>query len=105
MPKVTGPLFSVTASGTYKKLLVFRTGQGRTTVSPPSSTNKPRSDAQIAHSENIATMAACWSDMPEEQRAPWRARAATEATNGRALFWREWITQGADAANPPVIPS
>lgn len=104
MPKVTGPLFSLTASGTYQGLLTYRTGQGRTTVSSPSVSKKTRSSAQIEHSANIAAMAEYWSGMPEIERQAWRNRAAQAQLQGRALFWREWIAQQSTPENPPVVP-
>lgn len=105
MAKVKGPLFSLSASGTYEGLITFRpVGNGTSAGRPPRS-RQPRSQSQLDNAANIANMSASWSGLDAGVRAAWNACAVTLGfRSGYNLFWAQWLIQGSAPGNPPVSP-
>lgn len=104
MVRVKGPLFSLSASGTYLKKFVFRTTSTGSHVATRPATLPARSPAQLAHAQKVAEMAAAWSALPGATRAAWNACGLNYSLTGYGLFWREWIAQGSTPASPPTSP-
>ena len=104
MAKVKGPLFSLSASGTYLRKFVFRTTTKGTHVAQRPATLPTRSPAQDTHAQKIADMAASWRAMSGASKAAWGACGLTFGLTGYALYWREWIAQASTTATPPVSP-
>ena len=104
MARVKGPLFSLSASGTYLNKLVFRTNSKGTHVATLPQNLPPRSPAQTAHSQKIAEMVASWKSLAPATRLQWSSCGASYGLTGYALYWREWIAQAATPQAPPVSP-
>lgn len=104
MAKVTGPLFSLAAHGTYRGQLVFRTDANGTRVSKPLTITKPRSLGQQQVAQNVADMALTWTALSAPDKSDWAVCGATFGLTGYQLWWREWFLQGSSIGTPPVIP-
>lgn len=104
MTKTVGPLFSLSASGTYREQLVFRTRDGATYVATRPSKLPPRSAGQNSHNQNISDMASSWTDLPPATKDDWDTCGATFGKSGYRLWWEQWIIQGSSPGSPPVSP-
>jgi hypothetical protein len=104
MAKTTGPLFSLAASGTFRGAIVFRTRQGATYAGGLPKITAARSAAQLNHSIKVAELNAAWSILPPATQTAWGDCGASFNLRGHQLWWREWIAQGSDPENPPVLP-
>jgi len=104
MVKVIGPLFSVAASGVFKDMLEFRTGNGQTTVSERRKVEKPRTAAQQAQSAKFAAAVAGWHAATAEQKTAWKAAAVNTGLSGYQLYLSEYQTQLIQAPAQPVPP-
>lgn len=104
MPKIKGPLHSVSASGTFCGAIVFNArAQGSVASCRPVIT-KSRTPAQVSHNQKISGMSAAWRTLSPAAKSSWGACGALVALDGRQLFWREWISQGSTPINYPILP-
>ena len=101
MPKVKGPLFSLSASGTFKNMLEFRTGGGKTIVAPARAPNPIRSLAQQGQSTRFKNASAAWASLGNTAQATWKARATKLGKKGYQFFLAEYIGQ---KITPPALP-
>lgn len=104
MPKVRGPLFSLTASGTLDRTLTYSTNGTETTVKKLPSFEKPRTANQAAHAAKVADMSASWLSLSAGTKTLWNNCAALSAQTGYRLYWREWFIQASTPGSPPVLP-
>ena len=104
MPKVSGPLFSLRASGTLKKALTFATIQGRNIVRQYLSPADPRTAPQLAQRARVAEIAAAWNALDTNTRAAWQAAGASADQNGYSYFAQQWHLQDVHAPYVPSIP-
>lgn len=104
MPKVTGPLFSLAASGTFRKSLTFMTRGGANIVRGHVVPRDPQTPAQVAHRDNIADAAATWRLQDAQTRAAWQAAAAMHSMNAFAYWLQQWVYQDSSGPYPPSIP-
>lgn len=104
MPRVKGPLFSLTASGTYDRTLVFRTSVRGTAVSRRPRLVAARSPAQISNAQRVNDMARTWVAQSGSTQGAWNSCAALQQMSGYQLWWREWYTQNSTPALPPTNP-
>lgn len=105
MSKVTGPLFSLGAIGTFAKLLSFRNGRAGTEVVHPQAPQAPASPAQLA-ARNVARNAlAHWRELPPAERQDWSITAASWRLPPFALFLREYTLQRCEGEILPLIPA
>jgi len=104
MVDVVGPLFSLAASGTFRKSLVFSTRNGKTVVSSTPVTSIYRSPEQELHTEKIKEMSAVWRSISPNNKILWATDATSYDGNGYRYFWAEWFLQSSTTANPPVLP-
>lgn len=104
MTKVIGPLFSLSASGTYRGQFVFRTRAGATFVATLPSDLPARTAGQVAHAQNISDMSAAWSAESQPTRDIWIACALTMGKIGYQLWWEQWIIQGSSTGDNPISP-
>lgn len=104
MPKVRGPLFSLTASGTLERTLTYSTNGTTTTVKKLSTFDKPRTPNQTAHAAKVAQMSASWLALSAGTKTLWKNCGALSAQTGYRLYWREWFVQASTPASPPVLP-
>lgn len=104
MPKVTGPLFSLRASGTLKGALTFGTQSGLNVVRARITPRDPRTIAQVSQRARVADIADAWHGMTAGDRADWQAAASTNQMNGYAYFVRQYHLQDVTPPNIPSIP-
>jgi hypothetical protein len=105
MPTVKGPLLSVAASGSFRDLLVFKTGPNGSTVSQPQRLQPRPSPAQTAHRAIIKALLVAWRQLDPGTKAAWITYAATIDLTGYNAFWKEWVAQQITAPALPIIPS
>lgn len=105
MARVTGPLFSESASGRIGTALLFRGGPAGPRVSRPPDprrTNQgPPSEAQAAVRARYSEAAAAWRALAPAERERWNADARDDARpmHGWALYLEHWSD-----AHPPRPP-
>lgn len=104
MPKVKGPLHSVSASGTFHGAIVFNARTLGSVVSKRPLITQPRTPSQEAHNQKIVDLSAAWRTLSPAAKSSWGACGALVSLDGRQLFWREWISQGSTPLNYPVLP-
>lgn len=104
MTRVTGPLFSLTASGTYKREIVFRTRGSGTFVSKLPTITQPRSTAQQNHAAQVADMSAAWSALAPAVKVQWSSCGVALNLSGYQTFFQEWFLQGSSPGNNPTLP-
>lgn len=104
MARVTGPLFSLAAHGTYRAELVFRTNAHGTHVARPALATATRSLAQIQTAQTVSDLNAAWSALAPATKTAWAICGATFSLTGHQLWWREWFAQGSSPGNPPISP-
>ena len=105
MAKVFGPLFSLTASGTFRGFMEFRTRTGDVIVGSPKSVKPPRSPAQRAQAAHFQTAVETWRELPEADRGPWKTAGASRNLSGYQLYISEYLIQGITPPGQPQLPS
>jgi len=104
MPIVTGPLFSLTARGTYRNTITFqRRGQTQTARSKPTPTGAP-TPPQLATRAQIALCALTYNAQTQSTRNAWQTAAALLNSNGYAYWTQQWFAQASTPTYPPSIP-
>jgi hypothetical protein len=104
MTKVIGPLFSLSASGTYRNSIQFNARNGMTFVRAPRIPIKNRSLGQVSHASSVSDMAKSWSLLSSSVKAQWGLCGVPDGLSGYQVYWREWFIQFSDTNNPPVKP-
>lgn len=104
MAKVTGPLCSLDASGTFGRILSFQHRDTKPVVCAlPTSIPKP-SQAQEAQRSLVSVLYASWRGMSTELQESWKTRGRELGYPGTRLFFREWFLQGVEQGGLPVLP-
>lgn len=104
MPKVTGPLFSVTASGSLAGVLTYAQHASTNIVRALPLYQPPGTPLQDAQRARIAALAACWTAQTPAIKDAWKARAVQLLTTGYKLWSKQWQLQGSTCENPPTLP-
>lgn len=104
MPKVKGPLFSVSASGTYRDALEFRTQGAQTTVAAPRRMAAPRSPAQQDQAARFALAIQGWREATPILKDAWKSAAAPLGLTGYQYYLSEYANQGVQPPGQPIIP-
>lgn len=104
MPRVKGPLFSVSASGVYENTLEFRASNGKNIVARKRKAPPGRSPAQQAQQTRISTAMQGWRDATTAQRIAWKTAANNNGLNGYQLYLREYLAQNITPPTQPTIP-
>lgn len=104
MPKVKGPLLSVSASGTYRGLLEFRTTGDTTTVAGPRQIKPARSQAQQQQASRFQTAITGWNALATEDKNLWKAAAESLNLNGYQFYLSEYQSQNIVPPGQPIIP-
>lgn len=104
MPKLTGPLFSASATGTFAGLIEYRKVGGKAVAAKIRTRTKPRSAGQQERSARFSEAAAAWSELTAMQKNQWRDAAASQPMNGYQLFISEFLKQDVVSPALPTIP-
>jgi hypothetical protein len=104
MPRVKGPLFSLTASGAFDGRMEFRNTAKGPVVAKIRKVNPTRTPAQEAQAERFALAVAGWRGAGIEVRDAWRNAATPLGLIGYRYFLAEWMAQNITAPGLPVIP-
>jgi len=104
MPKVTGPLFSVAASGVFKDQMEFRIVAGQTIVADRRNAPATRSAAQQQQSARFGAAVAAWKLATAGTKAAWKAAAASTGMTGYQLYLSEYQTQHVTPPDDPILP-
>ncbi len=104
MAKVTGPLFSLAAHGTYRGQLVFITRASGTHVAKPLPPVGPRSLGQQQTAQKVKDLSAEWTALVPADKTAWAVCGALVGLTGYQLWWREWFLQGSSTGNNPIKP-
>lgn len=104
MPKVRGPLFSISATGTFRDLLVYRTTGDETTVARPRQVAPPRSIAQQAQATRFRNAVTGWAALSINDKAGWAAAAVPYNLTGYQLYLREYQLQNITPPAQPTLP-
>ena len=95
MPKVTGPLFSLSATGTFMGAMEFRKRQeGGGVVTRIRRCTKPRTASQVQHSQQWSAASAAWSGLLAVEKTTWQDKAKNNGYKTGFMLWiSEWFTQ------------
>ena len=104
MPKVTGPLFSVTATGQLAGVLDYTMHGGTCTVRQKRRWTPPPNALQALQQQAVGQMSDCWGLQTQAYRDTWAARGPAYGLTGYQLFWKQWFIQGSTCANLPILP-
>ena len=104
MPKVKGPLFSGTASGTFMNMIEFRTVGTSTRVAGRRTAPRTRTPAQQVQSARFGAAVEGWKRLAAPAKADWKAASAGTGITGYQLYLREFQRQAITAPDHPEIP-
>ena len=104
MPKVKAPLFSATASGTFRGMIEFRTVGTQTRVAGKRTPPRTRTAAQQVQSARFASAVQGWQRQDATAKGTWRTAAAGTALSGYQLYLREYQRQAIIAPDQPHVP-
>lgn len=105
MPKVTGPLFSINASGSVAKLLTFRNTAHGFIVQRCPQDFKSDSSWQLIERQSMRDAAAAWQALDPAIKTIWQSNTLPTIRSGWMSFFLEWKAQQVEAGNLPLIPS
>jgi len=92
MPKVTGPLFSITALGTLGKVITFQKNRSGSIVTKMPVPKKGTTEDQEAARSKFQAAAASWSSLTENEKANWNSVAAGTKQTGFNIYLKEYLT-------------
>lgn len=104
MPKVRGPLFSLSASGQFDDKVQFRTTAAGCIVTRPQLTTPPRSPAQDAQAARFQVAVQGWRDLDMPTRDQWRTAATSTGMTGYQFYISEYMGQNITPPDQPMIP-
>lgn len=105
MPKVTGPLFSINASGSVAGLLTFKnTAHGFVAQRTPHG-HDSATTWQLIERQSMRDAAAAWKTLDPALKTIWGANALPSIRSAWMSFFLEWKAQQITPGNLPLIPS
>lgn len=103
MATVKGPLFSVSASGTYSNIVFSATGD-KTIAGGQRQKLPGRTPAQQAHAKRFKTATEGWGALDNPTKDLWKAAAIGTGNSGYQLYLSEFMGQFIIPPGQPVIP-
>lgn len=91
MAKVTGPLFSVSASGNIKRTLVYTSSKGVAIVKKLTPATDKRSEAQDEQRNLYQFFVGIWNGLTPEQKEPWNTQAKGHPLTGFNVFMSYYL--------------
>ena len=86
MPKLKGPLFSLSAQGALAKLLTFRRHSSETVAGLPTTHPDPASPAQLSWRTMYEACSALWHTLSSAEQQAWESNARAKHMTGYALW-------------------
>ncbi len=117
MVKVTGPLFSITASGSLAKAVTFSTWKGRAYVRQRVIPANPQSGPQTGMRSMLKFLSQEWTNLSVAEKADWTTRAAATVISNFNAFvaynqsrWRSYknpskLDPADEAGTSPTAPT
>ena len=94
MAKVTGPLFSLSASGNLKKMLVYTSSKGVAIVKKLTPATDSRTEAQDIQRTLYQNFTGLWNNLSEVQKNNWNEQAKGRPLTGFNLFMQSFLNIG-----------
>lgn len=106
MAKVTAPLLSLDAAGTFGKTMTFGKWKGRHYVRQRVTPTNPNSANQQTQRSKFRDAVAGWQALDQAIKDTWNTRVKELGLtmSGFNLYVREFIAQGILAGSDPVLP-
>lgn len=107
MSRVSGPLFSVTASGTVGDAIVYSNWKGLAYVRSRVIPKNPRSDEQVSVRQTLTAGVSTWQDdtaVPEGSKLSWNWYASGTGMSGFNRYVRYFVETNSQHAAPWIIP-
>jgi len=105
MPRVTGPLFSIAASGRVGRVLQYRQTTRGSEVQQRSTRRAAPSTPQKSERARVHAAAIIWRTLDALTRAEWYAYAVIRGNNAWIEFCREYLLQQCTGETLPMIPA
>lgn len=105
MAKVTGPLFSFSASGSINRKLTFRNNERYFVAQRPPVPTGPASPWQLTERQSMKDAAAAWASLSNTDRAIWGNSELPTIRSAWMSFFMEFKTQRVKAGAVPLIPA
>ena len=93
MARVTGPLFSMDASGTVGKAIVFSKWKGRSYVRRHAVPSNPRSGLQVGIRTVFGFVAAAWATLTDLLVSDWTEIGAADSTTGLNALTKDAVSR------------
>ena len=91
MVKVKNPLFSFTASGHFKKVIIFTSSKGTAIAKKFFKSKDTKSPVQLTRREIYIQGVNGWNYLPEGEKEEYEERAKAKALTGFNIFMREYL--------------
>lgn len=108
MTRVTGPLFSLTASGTLGDVITYSTWKGLPYVRSRVIPANPQTDAQVSIRDTLTAGVSSWRDdasVPETSRTSWEFYASGTGMSGFNRYIKQFIEANTQHEPPWTVPS
>lgn len=105
MARVRGPLFSVSAAGTFAQTIVFRQKNSGSIAGRRPIYTPPPTNTQLSHLQKVAYMRQGWRALAANQKMAWKISATNhQIYSGYHWYWRQWFVQGTLPGQQPQVP-
>jgi hypothetical protein len=108
MARVTGPLFSLDASGTIANAMVFAKWKGQNYVRLHVVPSNPQSAGQTSQRNTMAAAVSCYKDIgqvPQASKTSWDYYASGTGMSGFNRYTSKFIQTNTQKASPWTVPS
>jgi hypothetical protein len=91
VPKVLGPLFSITAHGTFGGILTYQRRRSGAVVYPKSVPRITFTNPQVAQRASVASAVSSWRALDDASKAWWIFKAEGMAHSGYLLYIQSYL--------------
>lgn len=105
MPKLIGPLFSLTASKSLAGLITYRTHRRNQIAQALRPRQKVRTQRQSIQRNKFAVARNSFKLLAPADIQKWRMLANAQRLQPFNLYFREYVAQNVIAGNQPLIPA
>ena len=105
MAKITGPLMSLSASGTVGKIAAFRATKGGSVCAMKPDRYAQNTQAMLVNQQRMKDARASFSNLSTEDLGYWKLAAEYKNMEVWPFFFAEYNFQYVQAPDAPLIPS